>query len=255
MASAAQVKAHLCFNGLFSISANTTILALGWPKLPWFYVKGQGHCSLMFIPWVKKYGIQRMPFSSFNKHKLGLQGELVLLWRSNVTEVSCFGDIKYQNHLLGNSSEGPEGIHCCTSTTCIQIWDLRNDLSDFFFVFLRMKLSVAVTSCFMNVVFQKWKWIIFCTQAHRHRWGRTDYRAKLKGTVTLLFVKDVNGFCRQVAMFPVLFCTFTTWHLQSMRKSGGNSSLISLLAEAEPRFCSLHILEQSQKPWRHAEDN
>lgn len=109
--------------------------------------------------------------------------------------------------------------------------------------------------CFMNAVFQKWKWITFCTQAHRHQWGRTDDRAKLKGTVTLLFGKDVNGFCHQVAiftdrttrkMFPVLFCTFTTWRLQSMRKSGGNSSLISLLAKAEPRFCTLHILEQSQ---------
>lgn len=60
-----------------------------------------------------------MSFSSFNKLKLGLQGELVLLWRSNVTEVSCFGDIKYQNHLQGNSSECPEGIRCCKFITCI----------------------------------------------------------------------------------------------------------------------------------------
>lgn len=51
-----------------------------------------------------------MPFSSFNKHKLGVQGELVLLWRSNVTEVSCFGDIKYQNHLQGNSSKVLRGF-------------------------------------------------------------------------------------------------------------------------------------------------
>lgn len=47
---------------------------------------------------------------SFKQHKLGLQGELVPLWRSKVTEVSCFGDIKYQNHHQRNSSEGPEGI-------------------------------------------------------------------------------------------------------------------------------------------------
>lgn len=96
-----------------------------------------------------------------------------------------------------------------------------------------------------------WKWIIFFTQAHWHPWGGTDYRAKLKGTVTLLYVKAVNGLCHQVAiftdcatrkMFPVLFCTFVTWHLQSMWKSGGNSSLSSLLAKAEPRFCSLPLV-------------